>query len=152
MKSEFQRANKYLVSLREPLNPQLVVIVNKITLHGASEAKICFLPLNALQRRAQRSKSAVYLCCESSAVIPPCEHTETLDEGTLFTLIDKCGKLLCLLHLASNKRFLIKTNKYDSKAYSFYSKIDWMLQNVGWKTTNSKNVINFEWISCTFPF
>lgn len=96
-------ANKCSVMLKDPLNPQLAVIVNKVTLHGAfREAKIWYNSPFSIRNTiwAQHAIESVFI---SSTVIPPWDiNTRHSIEALFifFTLIDKCGKLLCLLQWA----------------------------------------------------
>lgn len=63
-----QRINKCSVKLKGPLNPQLAVIVNKVTLHGISEAKygVVLPPFEYLISRWDKE----WVLFISSAVIP----------------------------------------------------------------------------------
>lgn len=100
---------------RPTKSPQLAIIVNKVTLYGASESKnmLCSsLPSSVGHHSSTAHKHlALYLECSNSTP----RYTDSIEALFIFfTLIDKCGKLLCLLQWAIiNKRFLIKKKKKE---------------------------------------
>lgn len=116
--AKFRRVNKCLVMLKYPLNPQLAVIVNKITVYVSTANGISILPLKTIEH------STLYHDYSNSAA--PIDIQRIQWRHILFTLIDKCGELLWRLQWAINKRFLIRTEK-KKQQIALWTHSEWFL-------------------------